>query len=99
MFDKEMQAALISDGEKLAALTGEDNGPLWLDGDHSRYCGPFYYMGIPLDMDGQGPCDPEDTWRTSHEVWDQLCLQVCTCRNEDTTRTIAAALNRPTAAP
>ncbi|MBY5553743.1 hypothetical protein J0664_05970 [Rhizobium leguminosarum] len=26
-FDKEMQAALIADGEKLAALTGEDNGP------------------------------------------------------------------------
>jgi len=27
MFEKEMQAALISDGEKLAALTGEDHGP------------------------------------------------------------------------
>ncbi|MGO8211861.1 hypothetical protein ACC782_33815 [Rhizobium ruizarguesonis] len=26
-FDKEMQAALIADGEKLAALTGEDHGP------------------------------------------------------------------------
>lgn len=27
MFDKEMQAALMADGEKLAALTGEDHGP------------------------------------------------------------------------
>jgi len=31
MFDKEMQAALEADGEKLAALTGEDHGPWSVD--------------------------------------------------------------------
>lgn len=30
MFDKEMQAALIADGEKLAALTGTDHGPYFV---------------------------------------------------------------------
>lgn len=32
MFDKEMQDALIADGEKLAALTGEGHGP-WMADD------------------------------------------------------------------
>lgn len=30
MFDKEMHAALIADGEKLAALTGTDHGPYFV---------------------------------------------------------------------
>lgn len=29
MFDREMQDALIADGEKLTALTGEDHGPIF----------------------------------------------------------------------
>lgn len=31
-WDSEMERALIADGEKLRALTGEDHGP-WFDGD------------------------------------------------------------------
>jgi len=30
-FDKEMEAALIADGEKLRTLTGEDHGPWFMD--------------------------------------------------------------------
>lgn len=29
MFDREMQAALLADGEKLRQLTGEDHGPYY----------------------------------------------------------------------
>lgn len=32
MFTKEMQKALEADGEKLRQLTGEDHGPIFIDG-------------------------------------------------------------------
>lgn len=41
MFDKEMQAALAADGEKLRAMTGEDHGPWEAEEDWEatlRYC-------------------------------------------------------------
>ena len=38
-FDKEMEAALIADGEKLRALTGEDHGPLEHEAEGCPKCG------------------------------------------------------------
>ena len=32
MFTKEMQKALEADGEKLRQLTGEDHGPIFIEG-------------------------------------------------------------------
>lgn len=37
MFNKEMQAALIADGEKLAALSGEDHGPYFVSEKSTHY--------------------------------------------------------------
>lgn len=54
---------------------------------------PFYYMPIPLDEDGSGPCEPEDAVRTSHEVWDSTCSTVCYCNNEETALWVAVRLN------
>jgi predicted nuclease with TOPRIM domain len=34
-YDKEMEAALIADGEKLRALTGEDHGP-WFGDEYGQ---------------------------------------------------------------
>lgn len=60
----------------------------------------YYYMPMPVNKDGNGPADADDTARTLHEVWDDACLTVCTCADEATARHIAAALNDcPVVAP
>lgn len=37
-FDKEMQKALESDGEKLRQLTGQDHGPVWGTIAYCQFC-------------------------------------------------------------
>lgn len=37
-FDKEMQAALEADGEKLRAMTGEDHGPYFFHAHRKNDC-------------------------------------------------------------
>lgn len=92
MLDKEMQAALIADGEKLAALTGEDHGP-WEGSDFWRVARPVYHMAMPVNADGNGPASPDETVGHDHVVWDQLCRTVCRCDIADDAILIAAALN------
>lgn len=60
MFDKEMQAALIADGEKLAALTGEDHGPYFVEGLlPCPFCGGKpVRQDIEYDTMGAVPDDP-----------------------------------------
>lgn len=59
----------------------------------SQYCGPFYYMPMPINADGNGPASPDETIRVLHEVWDQLCQSVCTCADEVVAHFIADSLN------
>lgn len=58
-----------------------------------KYCGPFYYMPMPVNANGDGPADPDEAVKVLHEVWDQLMLIVCRCENEAIARHIAKALN------
>lgn len=53
---------------------------------------PFYYMGMPVNKDGDGPADEADTYRIIHEVWDGNCATVCECRDEVTARWVAQQL-------
>lgn len=56
---------------------------------HERY----YYMPMPIRADGNGPATGGEVARVVHEVWDDACLTVCTCNDEETARHIAEALN------
>jgi hypothetical protein len=63
-WDKEMQAALIADGEKLRAMTGEDHGPYFFDDSplfvNCEHCGTEgrIFRGHPNDPHPHdaGPC-------------------------------------------
>jgi hypothetical protein len=57
--------------------------------------GPFYYMPIPVDKDGNGPCYADAVVNVEHEVWDGNCATVCRCADEATARWIVA--NMPSA--
>lgn len=64
-----------------------------MTGSMNEYCGPFYYMPMPINADGNGPADPDETVKTLHEVWDQFCQSVCSCGDEVVARFIASSLN------
>lgn len=63
IFDKEMQAALEADGEKLRQMTGEDHGPYFLDDYDDDYedecwnCGGEGYISDCFD----GMCEDADS--------------------------------------
>lgn len=50
--DKEMQAALEADGEKLRAMTGEDHGPGWIYEDELPEGYPYDEMFQHSKVDG-----------------------------------------------
>lgn len=51
------------------------------------------YVPIPVDIDGQGPCESEDTFKTIHEVWDDCFRTIATCPDEESALMIVEALN------
>jgi len=59
-FTKEMQAALVADGEKLKQLTGEDHGPVFLVEciccDGSGECPECDGTGLEDGRDGPDHC-------------------------------------------
>jgi hypothetical protein len=51
MFNKEMQDALIADGEKLSQITGEDHGPHFMSGsDPCPRCGEYELYRESVDV-------------------------------------------------
>lgn len=55
---------------------------------------PFFYMGMPINKDGDGPADDSDAYRIIHEVWDGNFATVCRCTDEPSARWVASTLNR-----
>ena len=56
--------------------------------------GPYSYVPMPINKDGNGPADGDDVYRVIHEVWDGNCATVCECHDEATARWVADQLNR-----
>lgn len=54
--------------------------------------GPFYYMPMPINKDGNGPAEAGDTVSVLHEVWDAHCNTVCLCSSEAVARWCATTL-------
>lgn len=81
-----LRAANIILGNRLAALSSPcDRGE-----------GVAMYVPMPLTTDGQGPADPHETARVEHQVWDAATNEtICTARDEQTARHIAALYVRP----
>lgn len=68
------------------------------------YVAAYLYVSMPVNKDGNGPCDKEDAVRFLHEVWSSCEETVCECPNEETAKWLAARLNGyakplPTVAP
>lgn len=55
--------------------------------------GPYSYVPMPIDKDGNGPADGDDVYRVIHEVWDGNCATVCECHDEAMARWVADQLN------
>lgn len=55
--------------------------------------GTVYSIPMPLNKDGMGPADPDETVLTTYQVWDQVCQVICTCANEDDAKMIAELIN------
>lgn len=91
-FEAKVEAALAS----TRPIVAEQQG-----GDFWRIPRPVYHMPMPINADGNGPAAPEETVAVHHEVWDQLCRTLCSCRCEKDAILIANAVNAysPTAAP
>jgi hypothetical protein len=41
----------------------------------------WYLIPMPLNKDGDGPADPEETVKTVYEIWDNNLEAICTCSN------------------
>lgn len=54
---------------------------------------PAYYMPMPVNKDGNGPAEPDETVAVLHEVWDNMMQTVCTCPSEDMARRVATGLS------
>lgn len=59
----------------------------------TEFYGPVFVMDMPLNAEGHGPADPEDTVLTRFEVWDQICHCICVCMNRGDAELIADLLN------
>ena len=63
----EMMAALEADGEKLAALTGEDHGPIWVDDTPiCPVCGEILSQE-DQDFDDCATCGRDENWLDEQE--------------------------------
>lgn len=55
--------------------------------------GEVFAIIMPLNADGNGPCDEAEASVITWEVWDQVCQVICSCRSEEDARYIAELIN------
>lgn len=58
--------------------------------------GPVYSIMMPLDKDGNGPCEESEASVIYYEVWDQVCNTICQCRSKQDAERIAELINADT---
>jgi len=52
-----------------------------------------YYIGMPVNANGNGPACESETVRVLHQVWDASCATICEAPTEALARLIAQSLN------
>lgn len=55
--------------------------------------GPAYAIIMPVDKNGDGPCDVIDANFVYWEVWDQVCNVICRCNDKHDAKRIAELIN------
>jgi hypothetical protein len=61
--------------------------------DVSDISGPVFVMAMPIDAEGNGPAEPEETVTTIFEVWDQNNIELCSCVSREIAEHLAAMIN------
>jgi hypothetical protein len=61
--------------------------------DVSKISCPVYVVTMPIDAEGDGPAEPEETVTTIFEVWDQNSIELCSCVSLEIAEFIAASFN------
>lgn len=54
---------------------------------------PVFYISMPVNENGDGPADPEETVQTLHEVWDSTFSTICRCPTKEIAEVIVRKLN------
>lgn len=54
----------------------------------------YLYVPMPINADGNGPADADETVKVIHQVWDEENIALCSCDYKEIAQSIAASLNR-----
>ena len=53
----------------------------------------YFYIPIPINKDGNGPCDEKDSVKIIHEIWDDGFLTVAVCPSREQAEELVLLLN------